>query len=723
MQQSTEAHISEQEAKEQLEKQVGIAFTYSDAKYNKGLKQWSFFIQNQQGKTVFRAAAVEDFGPYLILANHLQQPFAEIINQYVWIYGDECTFGSDSPNPCYCLTNRGWLAVADIESKFLAQFGKYRKNYSLQNEQWTVIIDKNECSSSTYRKNQKPGFPPLAEKVSLSFKDLDDDLFYQLPPEPTPETASKQQSTDDTNREPADPPPADTNQTADEQPSPTPAQESVEYADPSAAPIANTPSTPSDISDEPATPLKEKPEEVSASEAANGGVIPGSAPEETKNDADGAYEQPDSEAYEERAEAEQEYESEEEDDDVDDTTEYDENDGESDEESDTESSTDDEEYNNSGEYQDNEYEEAENTTVPTAEQQSGNFENTAQYKAEQYKKNDRARPAEPVHAEEAQNRQDRVYNAVPNKAAKKDHSLTLFVIMICAAIITPFLHKPIPRFIRDLMTPSYTVRFDPNTATSGTPPSTFKAKAQTEVLIPETRDLSKAGYIFSGWNTAVDGSGTDYEPGSSYTFAEDTTLYAQWGVEKFVHMNELNVRASPSAQAKSLASLKQNKKVLAIPNSASQAWVKIKYNRKTGYVNSTYLRDFFISEVLIGNAASGGVWLTRPSSKPDLRARSMRFLRTQVRIVTVADSVKADFKIKIIDPYGDREYSQSSPAGYTYTQSTPINDSGVYELAGWGNANAGYYYTGKWRVEIWYANPKNPSNTNAMIASCSFYLQ
>ena len=677
MQQSTEAHISEQEAKEQLEKQVGIAFTYSDAKYNKGLKQWSFFIQNQQGKTVFRAAAVEDFGPYLILANHLQQPFAEIINQYVWIYGDECTFGSDSPNPCYCLTNRGWLAVADIESKFLAQFGRYRKNYSLQNEQWTVIIDKNECSSSTYRKNQKPGFPPLAEKVSLSFKDLDDDLFYQLPPEPAPETTSKQQSTDDTNRKPAEPPPADTNQTADEQSSPTPAQESVEYADPSAAPIANTPSTPSDISDEPATPLKEKPEEASASEAANGGVIPGSAPEETKNDAAGAYEQPDSEAYEERAEAEPEDED----------------------------------------------DDAENTPVPTAEQQSANVQNIAQYKAEQYKRNDRARPAEPVHAEEAQNRQDRVYNAVPNKAAKKDHSLTLFVMIICAVIITPFVYQPVTRFISDLMTPSYTVRFDPNTATSGIPPYTIKVKEKTEALIPEAQELSKEGAIFSGWNTAADGSGTDYEPGSSYTFTEDTTLYAQWGVEKFVHMNELNVRASPSAQAKSLTSLKQNEKILAIPNSTSQAWVKIKYKGKTGYVNSTYLRDFFINEVLIGNAASGGVWLTRPSSKPDLRVRAMRFLHTQVRIVTVADSVKADFKIKIIDPYGDHKYSQSSLAGYTYTQSKTITDSDVYGLGGWGNADTSCYYRGTWRVEIWYATPENPSNTNAIIASRSFYLQ
>ena len=31
-----------------------------------------------------------------------------------------------------------------------------------------------------------------------------------------------------------------------------------------------------------------------------------------------------------------------------------------------------------------------------------------------------------------------------------------------------------------------------------------------------------------GWNTAADGSGTDYVPGASYTADADVTLYAQW---------------------------------------------------------------------------------------------------------------------------------------------------------------------------------------------------
>ena len=35
-------------------------------------------------------------------------------------------------------------------------------------------------------------------------------------------------------------------------------------------------------------------------------------------------------------------------------------------------------------------------------------------------------------------------------------------------------------------------------------------------------------YSFKGWNTAADGSGTDYVPGASYTADADVTLYAQW---------------------------------------------------------------------------------------------------------------------------------------------------------------------------------------------------
>lgn len=39
---------------------------------------------------------------------------------------------------------------------------------------------------------------------------------------------------------------------------------------------------------------------------------------------------------------------------------------------------------------------------------------------------------------------------------------------------------------------------------------------------------NKTGYIFNGWNTASDGSGTTYASGASYTINANLTLYAQW---------------------------------------------------------------------------------------------------------------------------------------------------------------------------------------------------
>ena len=40
--------------------------------------------------------------------------------------------------------------------------------------------------------------------------------------------------------------------------------------------------------------------------------------------------------------------------------------------------------------------------------------------------------------------------------------------------------------------------------------------------------LSRSGYIFAGWNTAANGSGTSYAGGDTFTIASNTILYAQW---------------------------------------------------------------------------------------------------------------------------------------------------------------------------------------------------
>ncbi len=73
---------------------------------------------------------------------------------------------------------------------------------------------------------------------------------------------------------------------------------------------------------------------------------------------------------------------------------------------------------------------------------------------------------------------------------------------------------------------SYTITFDSN----DTPHTT----ATQTLLFGATASLSanaftRAGYSFTGWNTAAGGSGSSYANGASYTMgAADFTLYAQW---------------------------------------------------------------------------------------------------------------------------------------------------------------------------------------------------
>jgi len=71
------------------------------------------------------------------------------------------------------------------------------------------------------------------------------------------------------------------------------------------------------------------------------------------------------------------------------------------------------------------------------------------------------------------------------------------------------------------------VTFDINGGT-GTTPAAQTAVIGSGITLPDESGLSRTGYTFSGWNTKADGTGTNYNAGSSYTPAGNITLYAQW---------------------------------------------------------------------------------------------------------------------------------------------------------------------------------------------------
>ena len=77
---------------------------------------------------------------------------------------------------------------------------------------------------------------------------------------------------------------------------------------------------------------------------------------------------------------------------------------------------------------------------------------------------------------------------------------------------------------------SATVTYGANGSTSGSAPSATVSVTDGSITLPANSGvLAKTGYIFTGWNTLADGSGTHYAVGGSYTVpAGGVTLYAEW---------------------------------------------------------------------------------------------------------------------------------------------------------------------------------------------------
>jgi len=77
------------------------------------------------------------------------------------------------------------------------------------------------------------------------------------------------------------------------------------------------------------------------------------------------------------------------------------------------------------------------------------------------------------------------------------------------------------------VTAGYKITFNANGG-SGTPPNSQSAGSGKSVTLPDQGSLTRSGYDFGGWNTKSDGTGTNYNAGSSYTLTASVTLYARW---------------------------------------------------------------------------------------------------------------------------------------------------------------------------------------------------
>jgi len=104
----------------------------------------------------------------------------------------------------------------------------------------------------------------------------------------------------------------------------------------------------------------------------------------------------------------------------------------------------------------------------------------------------------------------------------------------------------------------FTVSFDLNGGSGTTPSLIADIPASHDTPLPAQGDILRTGHAFSGWNTRPDGSGTNYEAGSSFTPIADITLYARWldvGLEPFIAVTATGLTSLKVGQAASGASI------------------------------------------------------------------------------------------------------------------------------------------------------------------------
>ena len=72
----------------------------------------------------------------------------------------------------------------------------------------------------------------------------------------------------------------------------------------------------------------------------------------------------------------------------------------------------------------------------------------------------------------------------------------------------------------------YVISYNSNGGTRNMPADVDIEHNTTYTIKDNT--FTRESYVFSGWNTEADGSGTSYQPGESFAATSNVTLYAQW---------------------------------------------------------------------------------------------------------------------------------------------------------------------------------------------------
>lgn len=120
---------------------------------------------------------------------------------------------------------------------------------------------------------------------------------------------------------------------------------------------------------------------------------------------------------------------------------------------------------------------------------------------------------------------------------------------------------------------TYSVKYKGNGAGGGS--TATQTKTYGDSLTLRANGFTRSGYVFTGWNTAADGSGTAYAERATYSANRALTLYAQWAVSYSLELSSSKVSTGGS-------------QVITIVNGEKKtAAVTVKYSSTTLFSGGT----------------------------------------------------------------------------------------------------------------------------------------
>lgn len=216
-----------------------------------------------------------------------------------------------------------------------------------------------------------------------------------------------------------------------------------------------------------------------------------------------------------------------------------------------------------------------------------------------------------------------------------------------------------------------TLSYNGNGNTSGTAPSSATYVSGSVVTVSGVGSLVKTGSTFAGWNTAANGSGTNYASGSSITTGStNVTLYAKWNSDSVTATSTLSYNGNGNTSGTVPATTTHA--------SSTSTLVSGKGNlTKTGYN--------FVS------------WNTLANGNGTNYASSSTIVMGATNVVLYAKWASSSVATSTVSYNGNGHTSGTVPASATYASSTTVIVSGNtgnlaktgYTFDGWNTAANG----------------------------------